>query len=159
MLSISFFSCSKNEVEKAHEKTLFLDCDEGMTSQIDTVKEYIIGKYDWVYTFHRTRLSSGYSTPESSNTTLSYIFKDDTKVEQYVNDVLSKIYEYEIKPEIVFLDNGETREEGAKIYLYERQGQDRKLKNVMFSSICNDSATFIIIDSQTIMMQFGRKSM
>lgn len=159
LLFSAFLSCSKDEVEKTKEKSLFLECDKGMTNDMDTVRTHIIGKYDWVYTFMQTRLSSGYSTPESSNSTLSYIFKDESKVEEYVNGALTNTYSYELKPRLVYLNNGETREEGSKLYFYDKEGEDRILKNIMFEYICNDSATFTILDSQTIMMQFTRNSL
>jgi hypothetical protein len=93
LLFFAFLSCSK---EEQNIKTTFLDCDKGMTNNIDTVRNHIVGKYDWVYTFRGYRLGSYYGTPETENKTISYLFKPNNEFEIQENGIITESYFYEV---------------------------------------------------------------
>ncbi len=148
LLFSTFLSCSK---EEQNIKSAFLDCDKGMTNNIDTVKTHIAGKYDWVRTWVASRSDSYYITPETRNLTFSYVFKENFDLDIYENGVIKEECIYEVR-DLTFYGN--FTEPNSEVHIFDRKS--KILKDIFPAYICNDSARFNFSGSFSVQVYLTR---
>jgi hypothetical protein len=157
LLFASIAGCRKNDGRLDLPKSIRFpstNCTR-KTNHLDTVKQMIVGTYDWAYTFYRQwRQPAEIWTPQNKGLTYRYVFRPNSQVDYYENNKLvwtnDYVVDYEFKVSTYPLDSL------TMVIINDRVSGHRK--EYFRAYLCNDSAIFYNpYSSVDVVRHFGRQ--